>query len=590
MPVCLPRAPPSRAAVALAPAGRAGLKEGESTMSLRPVTRQFARRVWRAALPLLLRGAGGVLGVLCLAVLTAAAASAQTADLAVTVSDAPDPAAAGGIITYTVTVTNSGPSAATNVALVNIFPPDPFNTTTGTAPAGWTCGLGTFSNSVQCTIPSLAAGATAVFHPTYQSAFGVPTNTQLVDDAIVTSTTVDPNPANNLATTTTTVNPGGTPELVADIAVTKTGPTGPVLAGQNATYTITVTNNGPNIAGSPVMDDVTPPDMTFVSVVSPAGWTCNPPAGGGVGLVHCFLPSAAPGGGSLAPGATATFTLTVQALAGTPGGTTTTNLAKVTTTLLNILDTTLANNRVTVNTLIQQASSPTPTATSTSTSTPTRTSTPTSSPTPTATTIPGTGTLQVCKQLTTGTTAAGVFTFTSLPGGPTIPSITVPANTTGPVCVTATASFPPFGTGLPVGTVSVTENVASGFTLQSVTGGTLAGTTATAIITAGQTTTLTFVNTPSVIPPVIPTPIVPFPPVPPSLGLPVLPPPPLQFIPPPPPPLLPPPPPAPTGGIAPRAAFPEVPVIPEAESLGLLVVGLAGLGVLLGWRGRRTKR
>ncbi|HLH26722.1 MAG TPA: hypothetical protein VK066_29715, partial [Chloroflexota bacterium] len=74
-------------------------------------------------------------------------------------------------------------------------------------------------------------------------------------------------------------------------------------------------------------------------------------------------------------------------------------------------------------------------------------------------------------------------------------------------------------------------------------------------------------------------------------NLPVLPPPPLEFIPPPPPPLLPPPPPAPTGAAAPaRGAFPEVPVIPEADSLGLLAAGLAGLGAVVGWRGRRPRR
>jgi len=68
------------------------------------------------------------------------------------------------------------------------------------------------------------------------------------------------------------------------------------------------------------------------------------------------------------------------------------------------------------------------------------------------------------------------------------------------------------------------------------------------------------------------------------------PPPPLEFIPPPPPPLLPPPPPAPTGMMAPRAAFPEVPVIPEADSLFLVVGGLVALGGLVGYRSLRRRR
>jgi hypothetical protein len=74
-------------------------------------------------------------------------------------------------------------------------------------------------------------------------------------------------------------------------------------------------------------------------------------------------------------------------------------------------------------------------------------------------------------------------------------------------------------------------------------------------------------------------------------NLPILPPPPLEFIPPPPPPLLPPPPPAPTGAMAaPRAAFPEVPVIPEADSLFLVIGGLVALGGLAGYRSLRRRR
>src|SRR5262249_29464131 len=70
---------------------------------------------------------------------------------------------------------------------------------------------------------------------------------------------------------------------------------------------------------------------------------------------------------------------------------------------------------------------------------------------------------------------------------------------------------------------------------------------------------------------------------------PLLPPPPLEFIPPPPPPLLPAPPPAPL--IAPpAAAVPSVPVIPESDSLVLLVGGLVALGGLVGYRSLRRRR
>jgi hypothetical protein len=89
----------------------------------------------------------------------------------------------------------------------------------------------------------------------------------------------------------------------------------------------------------------------------------------------------------------------------------------------------------------------------------------------------------------------------------------------------------------------------------------------------------------------------PFPPVPPPFIVPpILPP----LLPPPPPPLLPPPapplaacppgcPPTQVTPQQPMMQFPEVPVIPEADSLALLVGGLAALGILAGWRARRRR-
>jgi hypothetical protein len=100
------------------------------------------------------------------------------------------------------------------------------------------------------------------------------------------------------------------------------------------------------------------------------------------------------------------------------------------------------------------------------------------------------------------------------------------------------------------------------------------------------------VTGPGVVPPIVPVPPV-APVVPPAAAFlqpPLVPPPPAQFIPPPPPPLLPPPPPAPTGGLAaPSGAFPAVPVIPEADSLFLVIGGLVALGGLVGYRRLRRR-
>ena len=54
----------------------------------------------------------------------------------------------------------------------------------------------------------------------------------------------------------------------------------PVVAGQNLTYTITVTNNGPDAADAVSLSDTLPAGTTFVSLASPGGWSCTTPAVG----------------------------------------------------------------------------------------------------------------------------------------------------------------------------------------------------------------------------------------------------------------------------------------------------------------------
>ncbi|HEU4522559.1 MAG TPA: DUF11 domain-containing protein, partial [Thermoanaerobaculia bacterium] len=104
----------------------------------------------------------------------------------------------------------------------------------------------------------------------------------------------------------------------ADVVVTKSGPAS-VDAGAPITYTITVTNAGPNPAVDVTLTDVLPSGTTFSSLAAPAGWTCSTPAVGAAGTVTCTQIS-------LPPGAAA-FTLIVTAPA-TAG--TLTNTANVT--------------------------------------------------------------------------------------------------------------------------------------------------------------------------------------------------------------------------------------------------------------------
>jgi uncharacterized repeat protein (TIGR01451 family) len=325
-----------------------------------------------------LRSAATALGLLVVVVVTATAASAQSADLSITQLSSPDPVAAGGKVTATITVTNNGPDAATNVALVNLFPPN--SNLSANAIPGWTCEFAGITIYFQCTIPSLAAGTSTIFNASYTSSNQTPSGEVLINTPIITSTTLDPNPSNNVASVATTVSPGGTPMAPTDVAVTKTG-AATAQRGQNIPYTITVTNNGPQAAGGINIGEATPPDTTFVSLVAPPGWDCTAPPVGGVGLVACTLPSPP---GPLGVGATATFTLTVQVQGGTPLGTSVFNIAHV----ASGIDPSLTNNRAIVHTLIQNSTA-TPTATVTATATATSTTTPTATFTP----LPGAATV-----------------------------------------------------------------------------------------------------------------------------------------------------------------------------------------------------
>ncbi len=122
----------------------------------------------------------------------------------------------------------------------------------------------------------------------------------------------------------------------ADLAITKTDAPDPVTAGTNLTYTITVTNNGPDAAANASWTDTLPAGTSFVSLPAVAGWTCTTGA-----TVTCSNPSFAVG--------SAVFTLTVQVASSVTAGTVLSNTATVTSATA---DGTPANNSATATTTV----------------------------------------------------------------------------------------------------------------------------------------------------------------------------------------------------------------------------------------------
>ncbi|MEO6775574.1 MAG: Ig-like domain-containing protein [Kofleriaceae bacterium] len=86
-------------------------------------------------------------------------------------------------------------------------------------------------------------------------------------------------------------------------------------AGSDVTYTVNYKNGGTTTTSGSQLDLVTPPSTVYKSTTATA---CTAPATGATGTVSCPL-------GTLAPGATGSFTITVTIPAGTTAGTQITN-------------------------------------------------------------------------------------------------------------------------------------------------------------------------------------------------------------------------------------------------------------------------
>src|SRR5262249_2724464 len=151
--------------------------------------------------------------------------------------------------------------------------------------------------------------------------------------------------ANEFANTQATANWGtaianfapSTPANSADLAVTASGPSS-VTAGTTATYTITLTNNGPSAAQGVVLTDTLPAGSTFVSLTQTSGTDAFPLSQSGGTATETAT-------ANIAAGSSDTFSLVVLASATLTPGTNFSNTASVSGTTS---DPNPANNSATV--------------------------------------------------------------------------------------------------------------------------------------------------------------------------------------------------------------------------------------------------
>src|SRR5207244_2581809 len=181
------------------------------------------------------------------------------ADLSITKDDGAATAVPGTNDTYTVTVTNSGPSTVTGATVSDVLPA---GTTFVSATNGATYDAGT--NTVSFTTGTLASGDMTSFQLTVfisPSLTGTLSNTATV---AAPSGVTDTNLGNNSSTDTDQL----TPE--ADLAITKDDGMTTAVPGTNDTYTVTVTNSGPSTVTGATVSDVLPAGATFVSATNGA--------------------------------------------------------------------------------------------------------------------------------------------------------------------------------------------------------------------------------------------------------------------------------------------------------------------------------
>ena len=157
------------------------------------------------------------------------------ADLALGLTDAPDPVFVGSNLVYAISVTNNGPSEAKTVVVNQSLPPSVVFVSASSSVGNVThAGGAVIANLGTLAIDGVATVAVTV-RPTLV--------TTISSTASVSAIDVDPDPSNNSRTVSTSVNP-----VSSDIAVGIADSPDPALVGAALTYTVSVTNKGPATA------------------------------------------------------------------------------------------------------------------------------------------------------------------------------------------------------------------------------------------------------------------------------------------------------------------------------------------------------
>jgi uncharacterized repeat protein (TIGR01451 family) len=190
------------------------------------------------------------------------------ADLGISKTASTATPSAGGTLTFSLVITNAGPSTATSATFADTLPTglgtiaNVVSATGGGATTG-SFNIGTSTLSGTVTLPP--AGTITV---TFQVSVAGTASGTIANVATVSTPpgTTDTTPGNNTGTATITVG------LVADLGISKTASTATPSAGGTLTFSLVITNAGPSTATSATFADTLPTGLgTIANVVSATG-------------------------------------------------------------------------------------------------------------------------------------------------------------------------------------------------------------------------------------------------------------------------------------------------------------------------------
>jgi len=177
-------------------------------------------------------------------------------------------ATAGESFSWSVTVTNDGPSDASGVVVSDTLPPG----VTFAPSASTSSCLEDPASAITCSIGIIPAGQSATVIIAGDVDPSVPADTILTNSASVAVT--EPNDCDCADSSETSTPVVGE----ADLSLSKTSIDSPIIAGTSVSYELTVTNAGPSSAVAVEISDTLPAGLTFDGTLSDAtcalGVTC----------------------------------------------------------------------------------------------------------------------------------------------------------------------------------------------------------------------------------------------------------------------------------------------------------------------------